>query len=91
MRYESFRLPGGMRDQARGGLVRIGKQRLILCDATLSLIDKIGVIAEALAAIGVDVIDLPPVLRARIHGTRATPVPRARLVLKPIVKVRKTG
>ena len=91
MRYESFRLPRGARDHARGGLIRLGKQRLILCETTLPLIDKIGLIAEALASIGVDVIDLPPVLRARIHHTRATPIPRPKLVLKPIVKVRKTG
>ena len=91
VRYESFRLPRGTRDHARGGLVRLGQQRFILCETTLPLIDKIAVIAQALAAIGVDFIDLPPVLRAKIHGTRLTPVPRAKLVLKPIVKVRKTG
>jgi hypothetical protein len=91
VRYESLRLPKGARDHSRGGVVRLGKQKFILCETTLPLIDKIGVIAEALATIGVDVIDLPPVLRARIHGTRATPMPKPRLVLKGIVKVRKTG
>lgn len=77
----------------RGGLVRLGKDRLILCQESLPIIDKIGVIAEALATIGVDVINIPPVMRARIHGTRASlgGVPRPRLVLKPIAKVRKTG
>jgi hypothetical protein len=91
VRYESFRLPKGARDHARGGLVRLGKQRFILCETALPLIDKIGVIAEALANIGVDVLDIPPVLRARIHRTRATPVPRQRLVLKPIAKARRAG
>ena len=89
LRYESFRLPKGARDHARGGIVRLGKQRFILCEKTLPMIDKLAVIAEALASIGIDVIDLPPVLRARIHGTPIPPIPKPKLVLKPIVKVRR--
>ncbi len=91
LRYESFRLPKGARDYARGGIVRLGTQRFILCEKSLPMIDKIAVIAEALASIGIDVIDLPPVLRARIHGTPIPPIPKPKLVLKPIVKVRKVG
>jgi hypothetical protein len=91
LRYERFRLPKSARDYARGGIVRLGKQRFILCEKTLPMIDKIAVIAEALASIGIDVIDLPPVLRARIHGTMIPLIPRTKLVLKPIVKVRKVG
>ena len=91
LRYESFRLPKGARDYARGGIVRLGKQRFILCEQSLPMIDKIAVIAEALASIGISVVDLPPVLRARIHGTPIPPIPKPKLVLKPIVKVRRVG
>ena len=91
LRYENFRLPKNSRDYARGGIVRLGKQRFILCEKTLPMIDKIAVIAEALASIGIDVIDLPPVLRARIHGTPIPPIPKPKLVLKPIVKARRAS
>ncbi|MBI2395315.1 MAG: hypothetical protein HYV09_37445 [Deltaproteobacteria bacterium] len=94
VRYEKLELPRARERSgavARGGLVRLGKQRFVLCEAGLPAIDKIAVIAEALASIGVDVLDLPPVLRARIHGKPARPAPRPRLVLKPIVKARRTA
>jgi hypothetical protein len=96
IRYESLRLPRGSRDRtsqiARGGLIRVGDRRIILCEMTLPAIDKVALIAEALAAIGIDVIDLPPVLRARLHGTPLPPIPKLpKLRLKPLVKARRTG
>jgi len=90
IRYETFKLlKGKERDTsslARGGLVRLGPRKFVLCEQSLPVIDKIAVIAEALASIGIDVLDLPPLLRARIHKRPARP-PRQKLVFKPVVKV----
>ncbi len=88
VRYEGFRMPKGTQASGRGGLVRLGPTRFILCEQHLPAIDKLAVIAEALATVGVDVLDLPPILRARIHGTPARPTPRPRLTLKPLAKVK---
>ena len=84
VRYESFKvLKGKERETSslgRGGLVRLGPQSFVLCEQSLPLIDKIAVLAEALSAIGVDVLDLPPIVRARIQRRPAKP--RRRLVLE---------
>ena len=71
VRYEALALPTRGRAEirssvARGGLVRVGAQRLVLCEAGLPVIDKIAVIAEALASIGIEILELPPLLRARL-------------------------
>lgn len=85
VRYETFKLLRGKEREtssvARGGLVRLGPRSFVLCEQNLPLIDKIVVIAEALAALGVDVLDLPPLLRARIHR-RPAKAPRRRVVLE---------
>jgi hypothetical protein len=88
VRYELLKLPkkDPARSTARGGLIRLGKDRFILCEKGLPAIDRIAVIAEALAALGVEVLDLPPVLRARISGRPARPAPRPRLTIKPLAK-----
>jgi hypothetical protein len=88
VRYEHFELPkkDPSRATARGGLVRLGKVRFILCEKGLPAIDRIAVIAEALSSLGVEVLELPPVLRARISGRPARPAPRPKLVLKPVAK-----
>jgi hypothetical protein len=88
VRYELMKLPkkDPARATARGGLIRVGKERFILCEKGLPAIDRIAVIAEALAEVGVEVLDLPPVLRARISGRPARPATRPKLTLKPIAK-----
>lgn len=90
VRYEPLKVPKGdpVRSLGRGGLIRLGKSRFILCEAGLPIIDRIHVIADALASIGVEYIALPPILRARISGRPVKGPPRAKLVLKPIVKAR---
>ncbi len=86
VRYEAFKLLRPKEREtssvARGGLVRLGPRAFVLCEQSLPIIDKIAVVAEALAALGVDVLDLPPVLRARLHRKPAR-TPRRRLVVKP--------
>ena len=82
VRYESFKVLRPKEREtssvARGGLVRLGPRALILCEQALPVIDKIAVLAEALASLGVEVLDLPPVLRARL---RRRPARKARIVV----------
>lgn len=94
VRYEGLKTSARKepsRSTGRGGLVRFGAVRLILCDDALPVIDKIAVLAEALAALGVDSLLVPPVLRARIHKRPARPPKPPKLVLKPIAKARVVG
>ncbi|MGZ3422476.1 MAG: hypothetical protein ACXWUG_09475 [Polyangiales bacterium] len=88
VRYELLKLPkkDPTRSTARGGLIRLGKDRFILCEKGLPAIDRIAVIAEALASLGVEVLDLPPVLRARISGRPVRLPARPKLVIKPLAK-----
>jgi hypothetical protein len=81
IRYDAIVLPGrdasdgsarvGSSSIGRGGLVRVGGGPLILCDSGLPLIDKVAVLAEALASFEVHAIHLPPVMRARLRSRRA--------------------
>ncbi len=91
VRYEGLKTATrkeAARSTGRGGLVRFGDVRLILCDDALPVIDKIAVLAEALAALGVDSLLVPPLLRARIHKKPARPPKPPKLVLKPVTKAR---
>lgn len=77
VRYEAVRV-GLPRDDrrvtGRGGLVRVRGETFIVCDASLPTIDKVFVLAEALAALDVEYLHLPQLLRARI---RHRPAPNA--------------
>lgn len=53
----------------RGGLCRLHGRSMIVCDARLPLVDKVVVIAEVLAAQGVEVMALPPLLRSLARRT----------------------
>lgn len=76
VRYEAVRV-GLPRDDrrvtGRGGLVRVRGQAFIVCDESLPAIDKVFVVAEALAALDVEYLHLPQLLRARIRH-RPAPV-----------------
>jgi hypothetical protein len=66
---------------ARGGLCRLRGRSLILIDASLSLTERIAVLAGALSAFDVSLIHMPPVVRARIDSStvlRPSPLTRAR-------------
>lgn len=71
IRYEAFKVLKPKEREtsnlARGGLVRLGPRSFVLCEQNLPVIDKIVVIAEALASIGIEPLELSPLLRARIH------------------------
>jgi hypothetical protein len=67
VRYESIELPGGDVGLGRGGLCRIGGRAVILCDEHLPLVDKVSVLAEAIASYGVMPLHLPRALRAKLQ------------------------
>ena len=82
IRYDAIVLPGrdasdgsarvGSSSIGRGGLVRVAGSPLILCDSGLPLIDKVAVLAEALASYEVHAIHVPPLVRARLCRRRAS-------------------
>lgn len=80
VRYEAMRV-GLPRDDrrvtGRGGLVRVRGEAFIVCDAALPAIDKVFVLAEALAALDVEYLHLPQLLRARIRHRPAPAEPAA--------------
>lgn len=50
-----------------GGLCTVNGRSMIVCDRALPLVDKVVVVAEVLASLGVDVLELPEILRARLR------------------------
>ncbi len=65
--------------EKRGGLCVLRGKSVIVIDSTLPLLDKIGVLSEALAMFDLEAIFVPPVLRARIEG-------RLERVVKPLAR-----
>lgn len=55
--------------EGRGGLCKLRGRPVVVMDAGLPLLDKIGVMAEALAALDLQAIYVPAFLRAKV--TRA--------------------
>ncbi len=53
--------------EGKGGLCKVHGQSLVVMDAGLPLIDKIGVVAEALSHFDIEAIYVPPILRASIE------------------------
>lgn len=72
VRYDAV-TPKGRGYVVRGGLCKVNGRAMIVCDAALPLVDRVAVLAEVLAAQGVEVLDLPAILRARL---RARPKPK---------------
>jgi hypothetical protein len=62
VRFETFDPALG-----RGGLCKLRGRPVIVIDAGLPLLDRIGVLAQALGAFDLEAIYVPPVLRARIE------------------------
>ncbi len=56
--------------EGRGGLCWLRGQPIVVMDARLPLLDKIGVLAEALAAFDLEALYVPPFLRAKIRARR---------------------
>lgn len=80
VRYEAIVLPGreashgstrvGDASIGRGGLVRLHGAPVIVCDVGLPLVDKVSVLAEALARFDVATIGLSPIVRSRLRARR---------------------
>lgn len=79
IRYEAIELPGGDVGLGRGALCRIAGRPVILCDARLPVVDKVSVLAEAIATYGVVPIHLPRALRLKLQRqiARAAALTRA--------------
>ncbi len=56
--------------EGRGGLCWLRGRPTVVMDARLPLLDKIGVLAEALARFDLEAIYVPPFLRAKIRARR---------------------
>ncbi len=57
----------------RGGLCKVKGRLLIVCDEALPLVEKVAIVAEVLASRGVEVFELPPILRARLRAPKPKP------------------
>jgi len=57
----------------RGGLCKVNGRSMIVCDEALPVVDKVAVVAEVLARNGIEVFELPPILRARLRPKKARP------------------
>ena len=56
--------------EGRGGLCRLRGEHVVVMDARLPILDKIAVLAAALAAFDLEAIYVPPLLRASIQRRR---------------------
>ena len=81
VRFEPF----DARNGGKGGLCRLQGKPHIVIDDKLALLDKIGVLSEALASFDLEAIYLPPVLRARLERRGKG---RVRPTLRPPAKAR---
>jgi hypothetical protein len=63
VRFEAF----DPRASRRGGLCTLRGTPLVLVDAHATTLDKVGVLCDALARFDIEVMYVPPALRARIH------------------------
>jgi len=71
------------RGTARGGLCLVRDTRTLIVDGGAPLVERIGVVAEALGRFDLDMIAMPPAVRLRIEKKhRIAPLPR------PLAKTR---
>jgi hypothetical protein len=88
VRFDAF----DARSSAKGGLCRLRGQPIIVLDAGLPVLDKIGVISEALARFDLEAIYLPAILRSRFDRERRRhPKRPVRAPLRPPVKAVRRG
>ncbi len=71
----------------RGGLCRVHGSPFVVIDGDLPILDKIGILSEALAMFDLEAIYLPPILRSRLDKKRTTRG-RVRPPLRPVVKAK---
>lgn len=83
VRFETF----DAKLASKGGLCRLHGANLIVIEGGLPILDKIGVLSEALSTFDLEAIYLPPVLRTRLERNRS-PRGRVRPPLRPVAKAR---
>ena len=67
VRYDAIAQPRRSEGElVRGGLCRVHGRAMIVCDASLPVVDKVVVVAEVLSGCGIELLTLPPILRARL-------------------------
>jgi hypothetical protein len=57
--------------EGKGGLCRLRGKPVVVMDVGLPVVDKIGVLADALATFGIEPLYVPPLLRARASARAA--------------------
>ena len=88
VRFEAF----DAKSAKRGGLCKVNGAPLVVVDARLTVLEKIGILSEALAALDVEAMFVPPVLRARIEKGATSGAARrgpVRPPLRPPSKARR--
>jgi len=76
---------------SKGGLCRVHGSPFVVIDGGLPVMDKIGILSEALAMFDLEAIYVPPVLRTRLNRNRAVRPPRGpvRPPLRPVAKAKR--
>jgi hypothetical protein len=87
VRFEAF----DARSAAKGGLCRLRGEPLIVLDVGLPVLDKIGILSDALARFDLEAIYLPPVLRSRFERRRRSTRGPVLAPLRPPVKAIRRG
>lgn len=59
----------------KGGLCWLRGRPVVLLDGGLPVLDKVGVLAEALSAFDLEALYVPPVVRRRVQRSRGLPSP----------------
>ncbi len=72
----------------KGGLCRLRGAPFILIDGGLPIVDKIGILSEALATFDLEAIYIPPALRPWIERRRRRRWPPVLPPLRPMAKAR---
>jgi len=71
-----------------GGLCRLHGASCVVIDARLPVLEKIGILSEALSTFDLQAIYLPPVLRARLERRAQRATGRVLPLLRPPAKAR---
>jgi hypothetical protein len=74
--------------QMRGGVCKLRGSPFVVIDARLPLLDKIGILSEALSTFDLEAIYVPSVLRSRLGARRTGGRGPVRPPLRPPVKAR---
>ena len=84
VRFEAF----DAKLASKGGLCRVHGSPFVVIDGGLPVLDKIGILSEALSTFDLAAIYLPPVLRSRLEKKRSGRGP-VRPPLRPMAKARR--